>query len=61
MVELEHQLFQHQAWTLTSLSRKRESGAENALVVREKTTVVNVHLVEMIRVIKFVNNVVVSV
>ena len=41
--------------------KKRESGAENALVVREKTTVVNVHLAEMTRVTKFARCVVVSV
>ena len=61
MVEPEHQLFQPQAWILTNPSRKRESGVENAPVVREKTTVVNVHPVEMIKVIKSANSVVVSV
>ena len=63
MVEMELQalLFQPQAWIQISPSRKRESGVENVQVVSEKTIVANVHHVEMTKVIKSVNSVVVSV
>ena len=52
--ELEDQQFQPRAWIQTNPSKRRENVVENALVVSEKTIVVNVLRVEMIKVIKFV-------
>ena len=61
MVGRELQQFLLQAWIQTNLSRRKESDVVNVPVVREKIIAVNVHHAEMIKVIKSVKCVDVSV